>query len=158
MFVTPDCRLRHRLVVTPTMLFTPHLAAAAPLPVWPATPLVGLVPQDHIGFYIAGAGLLLVAALGAFWWQRRLLARLSRQAEALRRSGERLTLVIEGGGHRLWDWNLVTGRVERNERITVLLGYGRDEIPATFDGWMQLVHPEDAPRFSTVTADDAPRQ
>ena len=82
-----------------------------------------------------------------FVWQRRVLGRLGRQAEALRESEERLTMVMEGSEDGFWDWDLRTNAVERSERWASMLGYTRAEITASSDHGRQLVHPEDLPLF-----------
>ena len=95
--------------------------------------------------YLVPTMIILVLALGLLLWQRRTMRLLGQQAEALRRSEQRLTLVLEGGDHGLWDWDVVTGTVERNTRSTSLLGYADNDIPPTHAAWMDLVHPEDRP-------------
>ncbi len=92
--------------------------------------------------------LLGLGAIGAaFVWQRRILRRTARQAEALRQSEERLTLVLEGSEDVFWDCDLRTGRVERSKRWATMLGYSMAEIPATFAGGLELVHAQDQPVY-----------
>jgi len=93
--------------------------------------------------YVLPAALLLAVIVGTLIWQRRLLRRVGRQAEALRLSEERLTLVLEGSEDGFWDWDLRTGRVERSERWAAMLGYTLAEIPPTLEGGTNLVHPDD---------------
>lgn len=89
--------------------------------------------------------LVLLTVLGLLIWQRRNMKLLADHAEALRRSEQRLTLVLEGGDHGLWDWDVRSGKIERNSRTAGLLGYSDAELPPTFDAWLDLVHPEDRP-------------
>ncbi len=100
--------------------------------------------------YLLPAGILLMALLGFMVWQRGMLARLARQADALRRSEERLTLVLEGGDHGLWDRDFAAGQVERNDRILNKLGYTGDEIGTALDSWAKLIHPDDLPAFLAI--------
>jgi PAS domain S-box-containing protein len=90
---------------------------------------------------------VLAAALGLLLWQRRVLRRLARQAEALRRSEERLMLVLEGGDHGLWDRDFATNMVERNERTLAMLGYTSEEMGPQFENWTKFIHPDDLPAF-----------
>ena len=93
--------------------------------------------------YLFPAAAVLGVIFGALIWQRRLLRHLARQAEAVRLSEERLTLVLAGSEDGFWDWDLVTGRIDRSERWASMLGYKLEEIAPTFDGGLQLVHPDD---------------
>ena len=71
--------------------------------------------------------------------------------ESLRESEERLKLVLEGSRQGLWDWNIETGEVRRNERWAEMLGYTLAETEFTVEQWTDLVHPDDraAARQST---------
>jgi PAS domain S-box-containing protein len=95
------------------------------------------------------AGLALAAA---FIWQRRVLKLARAQAEALRSSEERLHLVLECGGHGLWDWNFETGHIERTDHAAELIGYAHDEIDQQHQGWMKLVHPDDRGAIAEIVA------
>ncbi len=93
--------------------------------------------------YLLPSAVLLAAILGVMLWQRRMLRLLAEQTEAVRRSEQRLMLVLEGGDHGLWDWDIATGQIERNNRTPALLGYTEAELPATHSAWLELIHPED---------------
>jgi len=67
--------------------------------------------------------IIIVLALGlAFFRQRRLVCKLRLQAEALKTSEERLTLVLEGSQDAFWDWDVTANRVTRSDRWTVIVG------------------------------------
>ena len=93
--------------------------------------------------YLLPLAALVAAVLAALAWQRRLLQRLARQTEALRRSEEQLTLVIEGSEDGFWDWDLRTGRIARSERWAAMLGYTLAEIEPSPEFWRTLIHPDD---------------
>jgi len=93
---------------------------------------------------------LLVAVLAGLVWQRRVLARVRRQAEALRQSEEQLSLVIEGSQDGFWDWDVRTGVVTRSPRWAEMLGYGLAEVAPTRAGGLALVHPDDCARFEAI--------
>mgnify|MGYP001269005190 FL=1 len=62
---------------------------------------------------------------------------------ALRESEERLAFVLEGSQLGYWDWNIVTGEVQRNQRWAEMLGYTLDEIKLNVKQWTDLQHPDD---------------
>jgi PAS domain S-box-containing protein len=89
--------------------------------------------------------ILIVLALGvAFFRQRRLVRKLRQQADALKTSEERLTLVLEGSQDAFWDWDVAANRVTRSERWTVMVGDtpGQPGIEALDP----LIHPDDIAR------------
>ncbi|MDI1249993.1 MAG: ATP-binding protein, partial [Lacunisphaera sp.] len=89
--------------------------------------------------------LVSVAILGVLLWQRGLLARLSRQARAIRENEERLQLVFEGSQDAFWDWDAPTHRIIRSPRWAGMLGYAPDDIRQSWEGFFALVHPDDQP-------------
>ena len=67
------------------------------------------------------------------------------EAELLNRE-KQLRFVLEGSGLGFWDWNIVTGEVDRNERWATMLGYTHDEIQHTTKQWTDFIHPDDRAR------------
>ena len=67
---------------------------------------------------------------------------------ALKRSEERLNLMLQGSNDGAWDWNLVTGEVYFSQRWWSMLGYEPNELPATPKLWQSLIHPLDNLRVS----------
>lgn len=68
----------------------------------------------------------------------------SRQAEeALRRSEERLRLVLEATGDGIWDWDLRTDQTYFSPRYYSMLGYDPDEFPSGCESWRRLANPDD---------------
>lgn len=66
--------------------------------------------------------------------------------QALKASDEQMQLVLAGAELGFWDWNIVTGKVERNERWATMLGYTYQEMQETTNQWSDFVHPEDRER------------
>ncbi len=64
-------------------------------------------------------------------------------ADALRRSEEQLSLAIEGAGLGLWDWDIVSGRLDLGGSGIAMLGYDNDEVSPHYDSWEELIHPDD---------------
>ena len=93
--------------------------------------------------YLLPIAVLLAAVVGALAWQRRLLLRLAQQTEDVRKSEERLSLVLEGSQDGFWDWDITTGYIERSERWVAMLGYSPGEIPPTHEAGKALLHPDD---------------
>lgn len=77
---------------------------------------------------------------------------LKRAKRKLEKSEERLRLVLRGSTDAPWDWDLVTGEVYYSERWWAMLGYQSGELPVGPGLWMQLAHPDDAPRVAALVA------
>ena len=75
---------------------------------------------------------------------------LNRMAEALqeritaaRRSGERLSLALEGSEQALFDWDIVKGSIHYSARASTLRGGPNEETEATPEDMRGFVHPDD---------------
>ncbi|MGV6825921.1 MAG: putative bifunctional diguanylate cyclase/phosphodiesterase [bacterium] len=68
---------------------------------------------------------------------------------ALRESEERYALAVAGASDGIWDWNVHTGQSYFSERWKEIAGF---DINADigFENWLQHIHPEDEPGFSTA--------
>lgn len=64
----------------------------------------------------------------------------------LRESEERLSLALEASGEGWWDWDIVTGKVERSPQYLKLLGYETDDFPEVLSAWKNSIHPDDLPK------------
>jgi len=69
-----------------------------------------------------------------------------KAALELEARAEQLRFVLEGAELGFWDWDIVTGKVERNPRWGQMLGYTFDELQATAQQWADFVHPDDRER------------
>ncbi|MBL8746632.1 MAG: PAS domain-containing protein [Phycisphaerae bacterium] len=63
--------------------------------------------------------------------------------EALRRSEERYRLASLAGKDVIWDWDILTHRIEWNEAMSHILGYPTDLRQTDFDWWIERVHEDD---------------
>lgn len=66
--------------------------------------------------------------------------------EALRESEERFRIAAESASDLIWDWDLVTDRLEWFGEIDELLGYGPGQFPRTVKAWEEAIHPDDHDR------------
>jgi PAS domain S-box-containing protein len=86
------------------------------------------------------------ALTGAWGTQRDVTAR--RQAEeALRESEERFQIVVRATNDVVWDWNLITNEVWRNEAVKAL-GYTVDEVGIEASWGFNKIHPDDRDRIT----------
>ncbi len=69
-----------------------------------------------------------------------------RSERALRASHERFELANRATFNVIWDWDLRTQVIWRNDRFQELFGYARDEVGASFDASVDLIPPEDLAR------------
>ncbi len=70
-----------------------------------------------------------------------------KQSErALENSEKQLRFVLEGSELGFWDWDIVTGKVDRNVRWAEMLGYSHAEIQHTPRQWTDFIHPDDRER------------
>ncbi len=63
--------------------------------------------------------------------------------EALKKSEERMALVMEATTDGIWDVDFKTGEIYVNPAYYKMLGLQYLEIPPTIKGWAGLIHPED---------------
>jgi len=93
--------------------------------------------------YVAAA-LALLAAL----WRRARAARRQREAvqETIRQSEERLKLALWGSGSELWDIDLGTGRMHRDNELQHL-AVTHEAVEPNLAAYRPYVHPDDIERF-----------
>ncbi len=67
-----------------------------------------------------------------------------KQAEsAMSKSQEQLALVLDSSELGLWDWDLKSDKVERNDYCAKLLGCGVEELNDDARLWINAIHPQD---------------
>ena len=70
-----------------------------------------------------------------------------KKAEAaLEDRARQLRFVLEGSELGFWDWDIATGKVERNPQWGHMLGYTFEELQHTAQQWADFVHPNDRER------------
>jgi PAS domain S-box-containing protein len=75
-----------------------------------------------------------------------------RAEEELRKSEERLGLVLEATGGGAWDWNIQTGEVYFSPYWITSLGYSPEDVPPSIAFWESIMHPDDRPRVRLALA------
>lgn len=69
----------------------------------------------------------------------------NKKTKDLKESETRFQLAVEGVRDGIWDWiNIEQNRVYWSPQFYKLLGYENEEIEASYDKFMSLIHPEDA--------------
>lgn len=80
--------------------------------------------------------------------------------QALLESEDRLATALEAANDGLWDWQIEKDQLYFNPTYYTMLGYQTDEFPATYDNFLQLLHPEDLDRvteaFSRLLTEKTP--
>ena len=63
--------------------------------------------------------------------------------ESLRKSEERFRIAAESTSDLIWEWNILSARLDWFGQIDELLGYALGEFPRTIEAWGNIIHPED---------------
>lgn len=67
----------------------------------------------------------------------------SYQAKALlKKNNERLLYLSRASSEAIWDWNMQTGQIFRNQALLKLIGY-HEEKPSGLSWWYNQIHPKD---------------
>lgn len=75
--------------------------------------------------------------------------------EALRLSEERLRLAQEAANAGAWEWNLRTDVNTWSDKLWALYGLEPNSTQATFDSWLQSIHPDDRNRVEQAVTKTA---
>ncbi|MFC7172249.1 PAS domain-containing protein [Haloplanus litoreus] len=83
---------------------------------------------------------------------RDITERKEREAELVT-TKQRMELALEGANLGIWDWDMRSDRVSRDELLTEMLGYTKAEMGDRMRGWERVVHPEDRERHDEALAE-----
>ncbi len=79
--------------------------------------------------------------------------KLSDATKALVRSEERFNLALEGAETGLWDYDVRTGEVYFSNKMKEIIGYRNDELIASLEAWIDIVHPKDRQKLEDMIND-----
>jgi len=71
------------------------------------------------------------------------ISELIEQKNELVKSENRYTHSQRFANIGTWDWNIVTGELHWSEKIASLVGYKADNLEASYDNFLAIVHPSD---------------
>jgi PAS domain S-box-containing protein len=63
--------------------------------------------------------------------------------KALLQANERLTLAQQSAGAGVWDWDMLTGKLNWSPELFHLFGLDPTATEANFDVWRNIIHPDD---------------
>lgn len=114
---------------------------------------------NRLDWLLASLGSLLLLGFAAFFsWDRYLI---QQQHQQLAQSHKQMTLALDSGGLALWTWDLVTGNMEMDDRLSAMLGFVPGERQLDNKLFTELLHPDDRPmlaeRLPPVLKGDVPR-
>jgi PAS domain S-box-containing protein len=67
-------------------------------------------------------------------------------SSALRDREQQYAMVMKATQDAIWDWDLITNRVDWNDGVEALFGYEASQVELTATWWYDHIHPEDAER------------
>ncbi|MCK4566711.1 MAG: PAS domain S-box protein, partial [Candidatus Thorarchaeota archaeon] len=73
--------------------------------------------------------------------------------KALREREEQLELALLSSNLGIFDWNILTGEMRRNERWAEIFGFTIEEVRPTLDFWEKLIHPDDLQQVKQIMDD-----
>ena len=74
-----------------------------------------------------------------------------RAKRALTESEQELKLTISATTDGIWKWNFLTNELFFSPQYYTMLGYEPDEFPASYESWVNLIHPDDLETTLSVT-------
>jgi PAS domain S-box-containing protein len=76
--------------------------------------------------------------------ERELAEERMRAGDVLRDREDALQIALKANSMGLWAWDLKQGTIQWSEEVYRIVGREPGAVDATFDAWVQLIHPEDA--------------
>jgi two-component system cell cycle sensor histidine kinase/response regulator CckA len=107
---------------------------------------------------LASAAAIAIENARLYEQARQEIAERQRTEDALRESEERFALAIDATKDGLWDWHVPTGKTYFSPRYYSMLGYRPAEMPAHYDTWRSLLHPDDAERTEKTVREHIERK
>lgn len=102
--------------------------------------------QDH-GFIVRESNRKAIRMIGAM----KDITDLKENEQQLLTLNERFNIVAKATNDLVWDWNLETGEVYRDESgLKKVYGMEENETISTVDKWIKHIHPEDLPKVMAI--------
>jgi PAS domain S-box-containing protein len=152
--VVPDTLADPLTAQHPLVVLPPHIRSYAGAPL--LTPqgvalgtvcVADVVPRELTAQQLRGLETLARQVVSQLELRRMNLLQ-TRLIEELRTSSERFSVIQHAANDIVWDWDLQTGKVSWNERVTEVLGYPPQEVREDSGWWPSLVHPDDRERVA----------
>ncbi len=70
----------------------------------------------------------------------------------LREANDRLLLLTRATTDSIWEWDMTTGHIFRNDALMDMIGYQPDD-PKGLSWWLRRIHPDDRNRVSDIVRD-----
>jgi PAS domain S-box-containing protein len=64
----------------------------------------------------------------------------------LKKIEDRFRIVSRATNDVIWEWDVTTNRVWLSENFKIVFGHSPEEVSATLENWMDLIHPDDKHR------------
>lgn len=108
---------------------------------WHNVPSSAMAGNSLAPLLVFLTGLILSAGLSTMFY---LLSQLyGRTARNLEDNRERLNLALSSAEIGTWDYNIITGEVVCNPRVSEMLGFAHGEMPPRIETWGSQMHPDD---------------
>jgi len=79
------------------------------------------------------------------------MGKATADSDLLPDEGEKLlALALEATSDGVWAWDVPTGKAYFSPRYFTMLGYEPDEMPASYETWASLLHPQDREKTQKV--------
>ena len=73
-----------------------------------------------------------------------------RASAALRESEQRLAFALDAARMGTWEWDVATGKLTWSPQLEPIHGMAPGTFDGTFEGFMNLIHPDDRELFAHV--------
>ena len=104
--------------------------------------------QQHLPRVVLFGGLTVNLLLfGISWAQSNARLVAEKLTEDLRRIHERDRLLERATNDAIWDWDVLTNKLQWNEAVQAMFGYSRDKLEPKIEWWKERLHPDDRRRI-----------